>query len=186
MAFFDIFRKTAKTEIVDEQDDEIESKKAYNRSTYRAMQERKHLELENIKLEAAKRREELEDELDEIRHEREVRRLEREVRMQEALERLQPEEEEIEGDSPETLLISLLSRVMNKAPSQSPAQVVENPPKPVTFSPEKVKNIWDGLSDTEKAIAKRMTDEQIRDYLINQIPNIDKDSIEKAIAVVRA
>jgi len=188
MALFDFLRKKEKTEILVENDEELEQKRSYSRMSSQAMQERKRLELDNIRLEAAKRKEELEEELEEIRHEREVRRLEREVRMQEALERLSPEDaEEIEGDSPESLLIGLLSKVMTKNPqSQSPAAVAENPPQPVTFSSDKVKQIWENMTEQQKIIARQLSDDQIRDYLINQIPNIDKATLDQAIAVVRA
>lgn len=185
MGILDIFRtKQAEknAEIVEEADDGREMQRAVNRSSA----ERRRIDLENWKLEALRKKEELEDELEEARAERHLRRLEREARIRQ-LEQELTAEDEPEGDSPEMLLMSMLAKTFNKSQSPATGSTSEgsSSPQPVAFSPEKIKQIWENMPPAHREIAKKMTDEQLRLYIINNIPNIDAQSVETAIVTVR-
>jgi len=206
MALFDIFRKKAvKTEVTikePEYDEDAHLLKLANREKNALLRQRMQIDLQNMRLEAQRKQQELEEDIADQREERQLRRLERQARRAEIEAELfgEDEEDDVPKDaSPESMLFSFLNTVMKKqsptmrsshqfaieVPSvtQSPPPVAE--PEAVTLSPSKITEIWSSLSPQHKSIAKQMSDDDLRTYIISEVPNIDQQSLNVAIQTVR-
>jgi len=191
MSIFDFFRRE-QPQITESYDE----KKQLQREKESLTRERQRADMALWKLEAEKKKIQLEEELEEMREERELRRMEREVKRAE-LEEVLYGSDEPEGDTPEAMLIGLLSRVLTKnspptgaAPNTAPFGSMSSSPAEeqgnMTLSADKLAEMWQQLPPQYKTIAKSMTDDELKTYIINQMPNIDAASLQKAVSVVRS
>ena len=154
-------------------------------------------ELEKLKAEAELARIRVQNEVEDAREDRMIRRAER-------IKGLIPGDDEDDGDNPDDLLSKLLTPILqnighkteNKGipinmvnPHQiTPPQVQNTAPQPTVtkISDAQIKQIWSEMSTFEKAAAKAMSDDEIRQEIINEIPTADAESINRAIIHVRS
>lgn len=212
MALFGIFGKKQPVEKTQEIDELKELRKEEAKIRAQHQREKMRLDLEKMRLDAQREKAELEDQLQEQRLERQIRSMERQVRMRDLQEELfgDEEDDDPQGDSPESMLFGLMNNIIKKNNSQSPATPYtgnvpmfanENSPtaQPVTLNSssaveEQPKGVitydailqrWNTLPATYKAMAKNMTDDQLKAYLINEMPEATPQVLEMAIQVVR-
>ena len=171
MGIFDFIKgsKSAKHEIQDEERELGGETTAIKTSLKKA---RAELEIARIRLEA---------ERDQIRLRAEI-----EEAKQDLADLMDNgEEEESSGGSMEdTLMAALLARVMGG--QQQPAPAIAPPaPAPVDLEEAQFREIWDKIPKTQRTVAKKMTDDQIKAYINGSLPGISEESLNKAVAFVR-
>jgi hypothetical protein len=155
-------------------------------------------ELEKIKAEAELARIRVQNEVEDAREDRMIRRAER-------IKGLIPGDDDDEVDNTDNLLAKLLTPILQNLnvktdqgkyphtptfnhPELSPP-IVQNPiPQPTVtkISDAQIKQIWSEMSSFEKAAAKAMSDDEIRQEIIQEIPTADAESINRAIIHVRS
>jgi hypothetical protein len=105
------------------------------------------------------------------------------------LENLQSDGIEEEGSSSmeDTLLATLLGKVLqgNKGNTDTVIPVQPVQVEQVSLPNEQLAEIWKKLPNHVKAMAKRMDDTQLASTIKGQIPNIDQDTLQRAIILVR-
>jgi len=179
-------------------------KKKDNRNNYTFGDTDRELsaEIRKQKAEYNKARQELDLKL--LTLENKKKQIELEADIAEASQRLKEisgyddeEEEEPETNNDFTSIISAIPMLMqtfnnqNQTPNSNTVSVVTTPPQPikqelgVSLSDEELQNMYKQIPKTAKAIAKTMSDETLKNYLKGQIPNLDEDTINRAIALVR-
>lgn len=131
------------------------------------------------------RRQKAEIKIKEMQLEAEIKRREQELRLQELEEQLGDfnDEEEEEGNSPEAMLMQMFAPLI--ASRLSPQQPTPAAPASLEVSREKLLQIYDELPNYVKKIAKKMSDEDIRTFIIGKVPNASKATIDEAIAIIR-
>lgn len=188
-----------KTDVVIFDDEETVLKKDMQRQKNQMVKEELKARIEAFKLEAEQKRLELQEQIEDQREDRYLRRLERQVRRAELEEELygDDEEDEQKGDSPEAMLFSFLNNLMKRKQPQGtnngfaidmPSSLPQPEPQqmqPTQLSPERIKQIWNNLPEQYKAIAKNLSDEDLKRYIMNEMPTIDAVSLDQAVAIVR-
>jgi len=204
MSIIDIFRKKQPPKevvvldpIVDE---EAVAKKQAQREKSQLVREQMRIELEKLRLESQREKMRIEEDLEDAREERYIRRLERQARRAELEAELYgDDEEDVKEATPEAMLFSFLKDLKKKDQggmhyegisihNPTPALVDMSPPlqQVQSVSRADIDKIWANLSPEYKAIAKTMTDEDLRRYIIGDLPNIDQDSLNYAIMLARS
>jgi hypothetical protein len=189
MAFWNIFKK--KTQVDLTEDDE----KLLN------------AELRKIKAYAAK--EEADAKVQTIKILEEEKQLDAKIRMKEKRAELEPVcehgvpdnqfcavcdvDEEEDQNTPDKLLATLFMGILAKGqinPQTQPQQQAQPqqaaPTMGVSYSDEQLKETWNLVPDNYKNIARQMSDDNLRGYIISKQPDMDADSISRAIKLVRA
>jgi len=153
--------------------------------------EQAELTRQKIKLDLEAHRLELEVKKQELQMELERLKFEREMMQQERLQKWQDltggDEDEEEGDTLDSALIKILGRAFT--PQQASAPVTTPAPAPVqvvSLTHQQIKAQLDSLPPQYKEMAKKMSDEDIRRFAIEQLPNIDADSTQRVVEVVRS
>jgi hypothetical protein len=194
MAFWGkLFKKPEKemaqdteVEIIDE---ETLQKRSVQADINRRNKQIKDTQYEIMRIKAEQERLEAVESLEELKEEKYLRRLERQARRQELEAQILGDDDEETADTPEMLFMSILGKAMNKNPTQAADMGgYETSPQVssvVAIADDKILNIWTNLSAEQKAIAKHMSDDQLRAYIIGQIPQIDAPTVDKAIKIVR-
>lgn len=204
--FWKIFQKKTppkvETEILVE-DEETILKRESQREKNNLMREKLRIDIEKMKMDSAKARADLAAQLEEQRDEQYMRKLERKARIRDLEDELfgEDDDEDLPQEaSPESMLFSFLNTVMKKQGNASPTRyqfAIDVPSQPapspvaveesqqVTLSQDRINQIWATLPPAHREAAKRLSDDDLRTYLINQMPNIDAESIERAIQTVR-
>lgn len=204
MAFFDIFRKKEPAQedakIAPLFDEETELKKQSQKIKNDMLKQRQQWDLAQMRLEAEQKRLELAELIEEQKDERYMRKLERKARIEELEDQLLGDKKDDDDDdeemSADQMFFKFLDRVAAKHQNQGAAApanhdfmsqslpAIEESPRG-TISYDAIKQRWDSLPANYKAMAKAMTDDQLRAYLINEMPQADADTLSKAIQVVR-
>lgn len=121
-------------------------------------------------------------------------KLERQRIMQEAeLERLKDElygdeEDEQEDSGLEQMLVPILMAVLNKHPADIPmaqgipAQAVQN----VNLTDEEIRSVIKQFPKAQVKMAKALSDDVLRKGIIAHVPNINPESVERALAIFRS
>lgn len=153
--------------------------------------EQAELTRQKIKLDLEAHRLELEVKKQELQMELERLKFEREIMQQERLQKWQDltggDEDEDEGDTLDSALIKILGRAFT--PQQVSAPVTTPAPAPVqvvSLTHQQIKAQLDSLPPQYKEMAKKMSDEDIRRFAIEQLPNIDAESTQRVVEVVRS
>ena len=144
------------------------------------------LELRKKKAEIKKLQLERQAELDRLEYERKLYELKAD------LEDLRGTFEEDETDNgnnnPDLMLMGLLAKILNK---NSPQSSVEQPPQTqqasnlIKLSDEQINGYLDSLPKHALKIGKSWSDEQIKTFIKANIPNIDEESINRTITLLR-
>ena len=139
--------------------------------------EQAELTRQRIKLDLEAHRLELEVKKQEMQMELERLKFEREIMQQERLQKWQDltggDDDEEEGDTLDSALIKILGRAFT--PQQASAPVTTPAPAPaqvVSLTHQQIKAQLDSLPPQYKEMAKKMSDEDIRRFAIEQLPNI--------------
>jgi hypothetical protein len=198
MALWDMFRrKSAPSEIVEkiEVDEEKNAKRELNRENNRMAREMLKLELENKKIENLARQQEMRAQIEESKLDLEIRRLEKQKLLNDLRADVfgDDEEEEEAGDPADDMFSSLIAQVIQKTQNHAGRESIHSPPvilSPPTdavieISDEEIKNRWQVVPENQKAILRTLSDDKLKEVLIQQIPNISKSSIERAIPIIR-
>jgi len=69
---------------------------------------------------------------------------------------------------------------------QQPQQFQQQQPQKISLTDEQLKKIWEDLPAAAKSFSKRSSDETIKSLILSNMPNIDDDSMQRAISLVRA
>ena len=153
--------------------------------------EQAELTRQRIKLDLEAHRLELEVKKQEMQMELERLKFEREIMQQERIQKWQDltggDDDEEEGDTLDSALIKILGRAFT--PQQASAPVTTPAPAPaqvVSLTHQQIKAQLDSLPPQYKEMAKKMSDEDIRRFAIEQLPNIDADSTNRVVEVVRS
>lgn len=96
-----------------------------------------------------------------------------------------------EGDNADGLLANLLKGVFLNQKAQSPQVstphiIPQNTPSGDSYSDERIKMELDKLNPTQIQIAKKMSDEALREQLINIDSSMSPEAIKKTIGQIRA
>jgi len=98
-------------------------------------------------------------------------------------------DEESEGNAADNMLLQLGTKLLS---ANSPHPSESEPPKTQiqetskqSLSDEEIKIIWQTLPADKKALARIASDSQKREFLIKNYPNIDLDSIDRAIKLIK-
>jgi len=148
------------------------------------MRQKVKLDLEAHRLELEVKKQEMEMELERLKFEREIMQQER---MQKWQELVGGDDDEEEGDTLDSALIKILGRAFT--PQQASAPVTTPAPAPVqvvSLTHQQIKAQLDSLPANYKEMAKQMSDEDLRRFAIEQIPNIDAESTQRVVEVVRS
>lgn len=126
------------------------------------------------------RRKELELERLEMRHDLEMAKLKSEIAEYQ-------DDDEFDLDS--QFQSFMVNSLKNKLPQAAPQQVQSSPlaPQPVgvSFTDDQIKNIIHNMNPLQKIMAKRSSDDTIAGYIREKVPDIDDDSINRAIFIIR-
>jgi hypothetical protein len=134
-----------------------------------------------------------------MQHEIERERVHHELemsRLQQQLEDMQPEDddepEEKSTDPMDVMMMAILSKMTSNSPAVVPntntEQIKTTVPLTtagVSLTDEQINDYWDNMPKFQKVIARKATDEQIKNLLQNKIPGINEDSISRCIATIR-
>ena len=148
------------------------------------MRQKVKLDLEAHRLQLEVKKQEMEMELERLKFERELMQQER---LQKWQELTGGDDDEEEGDTLDSALIKILGRAFT--PQQASAPVTTPAPAPVqvvSLTHQQIKAQLDSLPPQYKEMAKKMSDEDIRRFAIEQLPNIDADSTQRVVEVVRS
>lgn len=103
------------------------------------------------------------------------------------------DDEEPSGSSVEdTLITTLLTKVLSGQQQTTSSQVSPTlttssvAPLGVEMSNEQLETIWGSLPKKQQKIAKDMDDEQLKQLIKGQIPNVNDDTLVRAIGIVRS
>jgi len=199
MNIFTIFKKkeSSKDDVKNEPlyDEEVELKKVSQKIKNDMLKQRQQWDLAQMRLEAEQKRQELADLIEEQKDERYMRKLERKARIEELKQQLLDDEEEEDDDgeemSADQMFFKFLDRLAKKKESPVeqnmtiPNALVEEPRVGI-ISKESMITRWNALPAPYKAMAKNMSDDDLRAYLINEMPSLDRESLDTAISVVRS
>lgn len=177
MSIFDLFRKKEEPEPTkrknlysfSDEDRQISADIRRKKAEYQLELERLHAEKEKIRLET---------EIADLRQQYEELTTE-------------PEEEEPSNNTADALILTLLSGIL-KANNQS----VPNPPvihtqnntqipETGSLSDDKLKGIWVSIPDEYKKKAKKMKDNELKNFLKFQLPTASEEEILRAIRIIR-
>jgi hypothetical protein len=135
----------------------------------------------NANTELETRRKELELERIQMKHDLEMVKLKAEI--------AEYEDEDDDMLDMESHLKSLLQKGMTQRLPQAAAPIDKPPlaPQPVgvSFSDEQIAAMIKNLNPMQKLVAKRSSDETISNFIRERVPDIDQDSINRAIFMVR-
>jgi len=127
---------------------------------------------------------------EELRLQSEISKRQQELKIRELEDQIAEFEDEgdDEGDdNPDTMLLKMFAPIllskMNTPPQ--PAPVATSTPATIEYSRERIVEIYDALPSYAKKMAKKMSDDELRNLIISKIPNISKPSIETALEIVR-
>lgn len=143
------------------------------------------LQREEMMLNAELRRMEMEKRKIEQQNELTMLRQERDRLMQQLRD---DEDDDDDGDDYEDMFGSIIKAAFSqqKPPVSAPVSVTSPPEQTgVSFSDEQIRQKWGGLLPHYKAIARRMSDEELKEFVMGQVPNITQESLNKVIEVVR-
>lgn len=176
MAWLKFWKSDEKSEKIEEFDAEREYKNSINRQNAELRRERARIDLENYKLEQDIKREQLQLELEQIRAKR--------------AELFEEDIEEETAQSPDDIFNKMLSMValnyMQKMqPQQQNSTFSQSPPQEIAVTIEKAREKFSTLPPMVQKQAKQMTDDDLRRWCISEIPNIDAQSVNNIITVVR-
>ena len=128
------------------------------------------------------------------RMEMEMRRLEMKRQLEEMKEELYGDEEE-ETDSPEMqLLAPIVAGMLNKSQKPNPQiqsekiSPIQNPANSegkAHFSDEEIEQIYQAADKRYTSMAKGMPDSLVATFIKQKVPNIDDDSLQRAIKRVK-
>lgn len=168
------------------EEDTTERKKPYSftdedrQLSYEKRKLKQQLDLELLRLQAARDKLQLQADI--------------EIATQELEELRGDDEEQVapSGNMEEMLMAAIISKfISNKdnnpitIPTSTSMDNNISNSGTVSFTNEQIKAIWDKLPNNQKKMAKAMSKEQLRTLIIGQIPNIDADSIDRAITLVK-
>lgn len=117
--------------------------------------------------------------------------LEYELKMKKLEAEIAEYADEDEPDDIDGMFKTFITQSLNKRTVQGaaivPHQTDISPPNParVSISNEQFKEYWDSLGGIKQKIAKMMSDDQLKGLIVSKIPNIDDDSLNRAIFMVR-
>jgi len=106
-------------------------------------------------------------------------------------EALGDDDEEIDtGNAADNMLLQLGSKLLStNSPQNSPVSaptVTQNVEiSKQTLTDEEIKAIWESLPADKKAIARIATESQVKDYLHKNFPNIDDESINRGVKLIK-
>lgn len=177
MGIFDFFRRPKVNHTLDDRDRELSAK--IRTSQAELKQRRAELEMRQLEQRLAVENQRLANDL---------ARLQREY--EELTEDDIPDEPE-SGNALDMMLMALVSRAL-----PNPQQVAQPPtvttttappssPAEVSISDEQFQEFWDSLGMFKQRMARKMSDDQLRTVIRGQVPNVDAESIERAIRIVR-
>lgn len=99
------------------------------------------------------------------------------------------DDDDDDGDdaSPEAMLMSLLMAKFNQ-PQQAPTPqgVPIQQVAKVHYTDEEISQILDQIPKPYLKIAKNMDDSTIQKHILAKVPNVDEDSVQRAIAMLRS
>lgn len=172
----------------EEDPEEVELREARKRQTREKselVRQRYMADLELARLETLARKEELQTQI-------ELARMERQAALEERRAQLFGDDDSDEdGANPDTLLIRLFSQIVQAkqpvqpAPAYSPPTTDAPLPSVVSLTKEQIQQKWATLPSYIQDQARNMSDDQLRDWVINEIPNIDAHSVARVVQVVR-
>jgi hypothetical protein len=96
---------------------------------------------------------------------------------------------EKESDTTTELIKMFAPMFLNKSPVSAPiptenASISSPMEQKQHFTDEQIKAIWDNTPKIAKVFAKKSDEQTIKTQIIKQIPNIDEDSIARAIKLI--
>lgn len=119
-----------------------------------------------------------------------LKQAELELKLREVEEHLNSFDENDEEDFPEdklnpdAMLMLLLTNIFkNNQQPQQPTQ--QQPPLKNNLTDEQIREVIKNLPPRAIKIAKGLDDDTLRTYIINQMPNIDDESIKRGITALR-
>lgn len=137
----------------------------------------------NIQLDNMRKRHEME--VARVEHEIEMRRLQADL--EDLTEELEPEDEPDERVSPETAMVmKLIDKAFSSKGAGAPATQAPPQVSGVTIPDERLRDIWASVPANVKAMSKVSTDEQVKEFMRSQLPGIDEDTQNRALAIVRS
>jgi len=120
--------------------------------------------------------------------EHEIRMRELQMQLNDLDYELNGEEETETGNSPDMMLMSLFSQILNKQPVQANSintpEIVKQPEQ-IVLSDEQLLKMWNNVPNQYKAMVKIMSDAKLIEFLQKNIGNIDTDTTHRALAIIR-
>lgn len=91
-----------------------------------------------------------------------------------------------DGDDVEGMFGNFLKTAMTKnvAPQQAPQQMAAN--QEISLTDEQLKQYWEQMNPIYKAVAKGMSDENIKEFIKQKEPRLNQDTLNRAVAIVKA
>jgi hypothetical protein len=111
------------------------------------------------------------------------------INMQLERERIEFEEQYgSDGDNPDDLITNLFTNAFLKKNNVVAAQEMPTASQPVQlqhFSDEQIQILINSMNMNQKAVLSVLSDEQIKQMIKEKIPNVDEDSINRAVLLLR-
>jgi len=168
MGIFDIFKKKQKDNRVnydfEQEDRELSLKIRRQKAELKQLEMQRQTELDRLEYE--KRKIQIEQELEELRG-------------------VSFDEEEETGDSVDNTLITLLAGIFAKNNSSVSPPPIQQKPASVTLTNEQITEYLDSIPKPALKIAKNWNDEQLSKFLETQMPNLETETINRAISLFR-
>lgn len=91
-----------------------------------------------------------------------------------------------DGDDVEGMFGNFLKTAMakNVAPQQAPQQMAAN--QEISLTDEQLKQYWEQMNPIYKTVAKGMSDENIKEFIKQKEPRLNQDTLNRAVAIVKA
>ena len=149
-------------------------------------------EVKHAKAEIAREKARLELELMRLRVEKEKTELQAQIEnARDALAEFRESADDETGDSADSILMALLTQILNKNPPNSMggggnvAISRESTPPQQHLTDAQINDIWQSMPHAAQKVARKLPDEQLKIYIKSNLPNIDDDSINRAIILIK-
>lgn len=200
MGIFDIFAKKSDPVIMPETEET--EKKRISRETQREqaqfLREKMRVELDTERLRNEQIRQQMQAEIEERRLDIEIRKLQKEKQLNDLRDSMADDDEDDDGVDPADdmfggLIAAVLKHTHNPGASSTaapgpthPSVSPTTPAQGVVLSDDDIRAKWSLVPNSQKALARALPDEKLREHLIQMQPDISQQSLQRAIQIIRS
>lgn len=95
------------------------------------------------------------------------------------------DEEDDDGFSPEALLAPLLLKALSPTPNTEQQGIPASTVSKIHYTDEELKTLLSGVPKHIKVLAKKIDEQTIRKNILGYQPNIDEDSLQRAVLLIK-